>query len=211
MEEIWKYWYSHDTIFLWGSFISCFCGIFLPVLLERKLKSKKFKYFLYLTCGVYTLGFVFFYLYSEHLNPSVHYENGLKFYRGDDFSTDIETAIKAFEKSVSKNNIEACHRLGNIYALRGEIYIAIQWLKKGINLGDTKSAEILAKLYTDNIFVSFSDQERKESAYLAYSQALCLGDTSVRPRMDALQVQISQSIQDEAISNCENLKRHLGR
>lgn len=211
MEEIWKYWYSHGTIFLWASFISCFCAIFLPVLLASKVKSKWFKRFSYLACGVYTLGFIFLYLYSEHLNPSLHYENGLKFYRGNGFSTDIEMAIQAFEKSASKNNIEACHMLGNIYTSQGEIYIAIQWLKKGINLGDPKSAKILAELYADNIFVTLSKQERRESAYLAYSQALCLGDTSVRQRMDVLQAQISQSIQDEANSECENLKRLLGR
>lgn len=211
MEEIWKYWYSYDTIFLWSSFISCFCGFFLPMLLEKEGRPKWFTPFLYLACGAYTLGFFIFYLYFEHLNPSVHYENGLKFYHGDGFSTDIETAIKAFEKSADKNNIEACRMLGNIYMVRGEIYIAIQWLKKGINLGDTKSAKTLAKLYTDNIFVTLSDQERKESAYLAYAQALCLGDTSVHHSMEVLQAQIPQSIQDEANSDCKNLKRLLGR
>lgn len=211
MEEIWKHWYSYGTIFLWSSFISCFCGFFLPMFLEKEGRPKWFKPFLYLACGAYTLGFVVFYLYSEYLNPSIHYENGLKFYRGDVFSVDIETAIKAFEKSANKNNIEACHMLAEIYTVRGEIYIAIQWLKKGINLGDTKSAKTLAKLYTDNIFVALSEQERKESAYLAYAQALCLGDMSVHQRMDALQAQIPQSIQDEANSDCKKLKRFLGR
>lgn len=211
MEEIWKYWYSYDTLFLWSSFISYFCNFFLPMLLEKEGRAKWLKLFLYLVCEVCTLGFLVFYLCFEHLSPSVHYQNGLKFYRGDVFSVDIETAIKAFEKSANKNNIEACRMLGEIYTVRGEIYIAIQWLKKGINLGDTKSAKTLAELYTDNIFVALSEQERKESAYLAYAQALCLGDTSVHQRMGELQAQIPQSIQGEANSNCKKLKRFLGR
>lgn len=152
-----------------------------------------------------------FFIYTEYINPSIHYKIALKFYNGDGFSTDIETSILAFEKAISKNNIEACHILSDIYMAQDNVYKALQCLKTCINHGDSQSAIIMAEIYSNHIFTFLSKQEKNESAYLAYSQALCLGDTSVHQNIKNLQTQVPQSIKNEAISECKRLKAHLGR
>lgn len=211
MEAIWKYWYTNDLIFIFGPCIFTISGKILSVLVESEYNKRMINIFIFVICTLFLAFITSLYVYTEYINPKAHYENALKFYMGDDFSPDLETAISAFEKAVDNNHVESCRILSKINKAKGEIYLSGKWLQKGIELGDAESAKMLGELYDRNRFTNLTEQERVESAYLAFSEALCLGEISVRHRVNVLQTKVSEAIQKIAESDCRDLKQHLGR
>lgn len=195
-EDILIYLYNTELTIAAISVISFLIAIIFSI------SFKKIKWYnksiLYIICILSPLSFLLFFEYND---PVIHYNNGLKFFNGDKYSINKDTAIKAFEKAAKYNHIESCRLLGGLYKSE-DVYKTVNYWKKGTYLGDRESAKLLADLYYDNIFISMTIEDRLESAYMAYYQAVCLGDNDSRNRLQELQAMMPESVQKKAKAEC---------
>lgn len=144
-----------------------------------------------------------------HVDSSFHYNQGIKFFTGDGYTPNLDISVIAFEKAANNGNRKACYLLGNIYNSKKEAYNTIFWWKRGMEYGDKDSAKRLGEFYDKNIFSQLTDTERFKSAYISYSVASCLGDTSVVKRLEELQKKIPRSVYIESHEYCIKIKKGL--
>lgn len=218
LEQFWIYWYENQSYVLLIIFLMFIFGIVKNIPIgetKKEEKDKKRKIINTFNLSILALGLLSILLWSiiELINPKkIHYEVGLDFYEGrNNYTPDKDRAQKAFERAAKAGNVEACKKLAEIHKSKKDIFETIKWYKRGIALGDSQCAIYLAQLYDKEKFISLTEKEKIESAYMAYVMAACLGDKTAKIKIDQLHKQISWEIDEEVNEMCSELKKQLRR
>jgi TPR repeat protein len=112
--------------------------------------------------GLYKKAMDSFIISSNGQNNQAMFAIGVMYANGDGVKKDKNKSKYWFKKSALNGNINACNKLGNIYALKKDYKKSFKWFEKSAKKGDSQASYNLGYFYTGGLGVKM---DLKKSLY----------------------------------------------